>query len=199
MHANGIDCRLEHKERGHRDMRLFFAIEFNDCMKDYLFDVQKKIRLYCTAGNFSAKENFHLTLRFMGEQNPLQLQALKSALRHTARAAISFELRLEELGKFDRGNRKILWVGLQQSSGLKSLYLSLEKELAKLGYEKEERGFNAHITLAREVRTDGFDALAEKLDIEKKVITVNSISLMESTRIENKLTYIALARNELNQ
>lgn len=178
-------------------MRLFFAIELESYIKDYLYNIQNNIRQYCTAGNFSYKENFHLTLRFMGEQNPEQAQALKSALQHTAGRIHGFELKLDGIGKFDRGNRKIIWVGLQKSPQLKLLYGELENELSRWGYQKEERGLNPHITFAREVRIEDYSRMEANINVENKVISVNSVSLMESTRIENKLAYIAIAKNDL--
>lgn len=178
-------------------MRLFFALEFESYIRDYLYNIQNNIRQYCTAGNFSFKENFHLTLRFMGEQSPEQAQALKSALQHTAGCIHGFELKLDGIGKFDRGNRKIIWAGLQKSSQLKLLYGQLENELFRLGCQKEERGLSPHITLAREVRIEDYSRMAANIKMENKVISVNSVSLMESTRIENKLAYTAIAKNEL--
>ena len=181
-------------------MRLFFAIEFNEELKDYLFSIQKEIRQYCIGGNFTSKDNFHLTLRFIGEQSHHQAEQLISAMKATAASLESsiekFELRLNKIGKFDRGNKKILWIGLQRSQELQALYNKLEINLLNIGYNKEERSFNPHITLAREVRIEGFDQLANKIKLKDNAIMVNAISLMESKRIDNKLCYVPLERVE---
>ncbi len=203
-------------------MRLFFAIEFNEELKEYLFCIQKEIRQYCIGGNFTSKDNFHLTLRFIGEQSHHQAELLISALKATASSLESstkkfvptcqlyekeihedsclgactseFELRLNKIGKFDRGNKKILWIGLQSSQELQALYNKLEINLLNNGYNKEERGFNPHITLAREVRIEEFDQLVNKIKLNDIAIKVNAISLMESKRIDNKLCYVPLER-----
>ncbi len=203
-------------------MRLFFAIEFNEELKEYLFSIQKEIRQYCIGGNFASKDNFHLTLRFIGEQSHHQAELLISAMKATAASLESssekivpkcclyekerhednsvgaytsgFELRLNKIGKFDRGNKKILWIGLQRNQELQALYNKLEINLLKNGYNKEDRGFNPHITLAREVRIEGFDQLANKLKLNDTAIMVNAFSLMESKRIDNKLCYVPLER-----
>ncbi len=177
-------------------MRVFFAIEFEDELKDYLFNIQKDIRQHCMAGNFTSKENFHLTMRFIGEQSPMQIEHLLAVLKETSSNMSAFELRLNKLGKFDKGNRKIIWLGLQKSQELEALYRKLESALIEHGYNKEDRGFSPHITLAREVKIQGYEKLMNELPIDNLVIKVKSISLMESTRIDNKLCYVPIGREE---
>ncbi|AEY66455.1 RNA 2',3'-cyclic phosphodiesterase [Clostridium sp. BNL1100] len=177
-------------------MRVFFAIEFDEIIKDYLFEIQHEVRSHCISGNFSFKENFHLTLRFIGEQNMQQVENLKQVLKDSARIS-EFELRLDKLGNFRKGNRSIIWVGLKKSLQLQQLYNNMENSLSQNGYQKEERSYNPHITLAREVKMGDFGSLAEKTEIEKLTVKVKSISLMESKRINDKLAYVPLERAEL--
>ena len=178
-------------------MRVFFAIELEDDMKEYLFGIQDDIRQHCWAGNFTLRENFHLTLRFIGDQDQSQTEQLLKALKETAANMKAFELIFNKLGKFDKGNRKILWVGIEKNIELVKLYNHLESALVKRGYVKEERGFSPHITLAREVRLDSFEEMADKYLVDNLAIRVKSISLMESTRINDKLCYVAIAREKL--
>ena len=177
-------------------MRVFFAIEFEEELKDYLFNIQKDIRQHCMAGNFTSKENFHLTMRFIGEQSLMQIEHLLAVLKETSSNMSAFKLRLNKLGKFDKGNRKIIWLGLQKSQELETLYRKLENALIEHGYNKEDRGFSPHITLAREVKIEGYEKLMNELPIDNLVIKVKSISLMESTRIDNKLCYVPIGREE---
>lgn len=180
-------------------MRMFFAIEFENQIKDYLSGLQGEIRSCCKAGNFTLKENFHLTLRFIGEQDRNQAEQLKSVLKKTAEGLRGFELRFGRLGKFDKGNRKIIWLGLQKSRDLEYLYASLADNLLEFGYEKENRPFSPHITLAREVRWDDSKDTGSILNIEDPaVIRVKTISLMESKRLDGRLCYMPSAREALN-
>jgi RNA 2',3'-cyclic 3'-phosphodiesterase len=177
-------------------MRVFFAIEFEEELKDYLLNIQKDIREHCLAGNFTLRENFHLTLRFIGEQNQSQTEQLITALKETAADTHAFKLMLNKVGKFDKGNRKIIWVGLQKSQELDNLYGQLETVLEKYRYKREDRGFSPHITLAREVKLDNFEAIVNKEVVDNLTIKVKSISLMESKRIDNKLCYIPIVRED---
>lgn len=177
-------------------MRVFFAIELDEAIKDYLYEIQKEVKSHCISGNFSFRENFHLTLRFIGEQNTQQVENLKQVLRDAAKTS-EFELKLDKLGSFRKGNRSVMWVGLEKSLHLQQLYNNLENILVKNGYQIEERSYNPHITLAREVKIEDFNFLTEKTDIERLIIKVKSISLMESKRINNSLAYVPIERVEL--
>lgn len=179
-------------------MRVFFAIEFDDDIKTYLSEIQQKVRQHCTSGNFTLKENFHLTLRFIGEQNTDQVQNLKQVLKDAARFQ-GFELILDKPGIFRKGNRGIIWLGIEKSLQLQQFYNNMENLLSQKGYQKEERSYNPHITLAREVKTEDFGFLTEKIEIDKLTMKVKSISLMESKRINDKLAYIPLERAELTE
>lgn len=178
-------------------MRVFFAIELDDGIKDYLSEIQQEVKSHCISGNFTFKENFHLTLRFIGEQNVQQVEKLKQLLKDVA-CNSDFELRLDKLGSFNKGNRSIIWTGLEKSLHLQELYNNMENTLFQTGYQKEERSYNPHITLAREVKMENIGFI-EKMEIEQLNVKVVSISLMESKRVNNKLAYVPLERAELQK
>lgn len=178
-------------------MRVFFAIELDYGIKDYLSEIQNEVKSHCISGKFSYKENFHLTLRFIGEQNVQQVENLKQVLKDVAGSS-EFELRLDKLGSFRKGNRSIIWVGLKESLQLQKLYNNMENSLSQKGYEKEDRSYNPHITLAREVKIEHF-SFVEKTEIEKLTFKVKAISLMESKRVNDKLAYVSLERAELQK
>jgi 2'-5' RNA ligase len=179
-------------------MRVFFAIEFDEDMKTYFSEIQEKVRDYCLAGNFTLKENFHLTLRYIGEQNEVQVRTLMNVLKDAA-CVSSIELLLNKLGSFSKGNKSILWMGLQKNSQLQQLYNRLEDALQDCGYDREGRSYSPHITLAREVRFEDFKSLFDRVQESRLTIKVKSISLMESKRVNNKLCYIPLKREKLQE
>lgn len=178
-------------------MRVFFAIEFEDEIKDFLYQIQKGVRQHCISGNFTHKENFHLTLRFIGEQSQEQIEQLIISLKETAGSMQEFELKFNNLGKFDKGNKKIIWVGLQKSQNLENLHNKLERNLESRGYAKEERGYSPHVSLAREARIENYEELSGKIAVSNAAVGVKSISLMESTRINNRLCYIPIVSEKL--
>lgn len=180
-------------------MRVFYAIEFSNEIKNYLSALQDEVRKYSTAGNFTLKENFHLTLRFIGEQSESQVEKLKLTLREAAAQTKPFELNISKTGYFHKGSKKIVWAGLRESRELDGLYCCLESMLLKLGYTNEERGYNPHITLVREARIENIDEIQASLKFRDQSMKIRAISLMESKRINNKLCYVPVERADLNE
>lgn len=180
-------------------MRVFIAIELENILKEYIFQKQQIIKTNSIKGNFSRRENFHLTLRFIGEANREEIESFKKAINETAKAVSIFKMKLGELGYFPRKSKKIIWLGISQGQkSLQQVFNILEMKLENEGFKREARGLKPHITLAREVilNTD-FNLLSRQVQIENKEINVKKISLMESTRIDGKLTYIPIYTKDI--
>lgn len=168
-------------------MRVFFAIEFEEEIKEYIYEKLLDVKKKSIKGSFSRKENIHLTLKFMGEVSNSEMKELSQVIDLVVSQKSSFILKMNRLGKFDRGNQCILWIGLEKSEALFNLYKELEEMLWKLGYEKESRGFAPHITLGRQVTLKSNEFFSD-IPISKR-IKIKKISLMESTRVKGVLTY----------
>lgn len=96
-------------------------------------------------------ENYHLTLRFIGEVESWRAQEVDDALAGIS--APGFELSLRGLGTFEKGGRiGALWVGAEKSEGLAFLQAKVETALQRAGFEPERRRFAPHVTLARTER-----------------------------------------------
>lgn len=181
------------------NMRMFIAIELENTLKEYIFEKQQMIKNNSRKGNFSRKENFHLTLKFIGEVNIEEIEDIKKAINKTALGYSHFKINLGKLGYFSRKNKKIIWIGISQGNKrLNQLFNILETNLDRFGFEREIRGLKPHITLAREVvLKKDFNFLSKEIRIEDKEIQVKKISLMESTRIDGLLTYRPIYRKDL--
>lgn len=173
-------------------MRIFIAIAFNEEIKSYLQEVQNEVRSFCYKGNFSHKENFHLTLRFIGEVNPSEIINIQKAMDRVTEQITGFNLELGQMGSFERQNEHLIWIGLGGAlSKLDHLYHTIQEELSKIGIPQESRPLKPHITLARRVQVkDSFEDIRTKVIVDRKLIQVDSIVLMESRRINGRLTYI---------
>lgn len=171
-------------------MRTFIAIDFESTTKKEIADYQDKIRSDCKRGNFTYKENLHLTMHFLGEIDRLDADNVVDALDETAAANRKFPMKFTSLGYFDRGESCILWLGIDKSKELVRLYETLEKNLGKQGFRRERAKFTPHITLAREVvLIYNKKLVTEKLKPQFNQMFVNEISLMESKREDGKLIY----------
>ena len=168
-------------------MRLFIAINFNNETRSRLLSLRDELRGKSQRGNFTAPENLHLTLAFLGECNGKQTTAAKSVLN-----TVSFEpfdVAVDCIGRFKRGGGDIWWAGLRVSQPLIALHGELTEKLIATGFSLEKRKYNPHITLGREVVTD-----AKPWQIEPFGETVGTIDLMKSERINGKLTYTSVHR-----
>jgi 2'-5' RNA ligase len=93
-------------------------------------------------------ENYHLTLRFIGELPPHRAEEVDLALA-TLRGR-AFSLVLAGVGTFAKGGRDTqLWIGVERNPQLDHLQSKIETALQRAGLEPERRRFTPHITLAR--------------------------------------------------
>ncbi|MDR3440453.1 RNA 2',3'-cyclic phosphodiesterase [Telmatospirillum sp.] len=93
-------------------------------------------------------ENFHLTLRFIGEVDEVDADAVDRSLRTIQLPA--FTLRVSGLGTFDRAKgRYQLWAGVRRDEALVHLQEKIESAVVRAGLPAEKRRFLPHISLAR--------------------------------------------------
>lgn len=175
-------------------MRLFIAIPFEEEVLDLLFAHSQALRQQALGGNFSRRENLHITLAFLGEQpGPGQAVVAMQGLH-----AAPFVLRLAGCGAFARPGGDIWWMGLEKNPALENLHRQLQTALKQNGLPIEERPFKPHLTLGRQVRmSKDFDRGAFAARLRPIQTEVGKISLMRSERLNGKLTYTELYTKEL--
>ena len=179
-------------------MRTFIAIELEEEVKEHLAQVQEQTQKLCRKGSYTPKENFHLTLHFLGEVQEEDLDYLQEAIYETARRNRPFRMTIDKIGFFPRGNKGILWAGLEKSSHLQRLFGTLEKSLEQQGFARERKGLSPHITLGREVEPHrSFADVQRTVQVAPMAVSVRGISLMESVRRGARLMYVPVFRQEL--
>lgn len=171
-------------------MRLFTAISLNEEMKDYLTEISGKLRLLTVKGSFTVKDNYHLTLNFIGETK--QLESVKEAMQQALekKGTGTFQLQTAGFGRFSRREGDICFIRVEKDPMLLGLQRELVIRLRDHGFDVDEFGYKPHLTLSR--RTVYAHKLDEKLfgeQISIKSMEVNRISLMKSERLQGKLTY----------
>ena len=177
-------------------MRVFIAIELDAGLKDFLASIGRQLEGSSGGGRFTDRDNVHLTLKFIGEADEALIRKLAQILDALAKGFEPFRLALGGLGRFPRGGRSILWMGVEQSPELKRLFRQLERELGSVGISPEERPFTPHITLGRQVvLTRDFGTLAASIPPERPEIRADGLSLMESARVEGRLVYRPLHKS----
>lgn len=171
-------------------IRVFYAIEFDKNIKEYIYKKQQSIKKLSTKGNFTRKENIHLTIQFIGEVKPSEIENFSEALNDIAKGINKLSIDLKSIGYFPRKDGNIVWVGVEKSEELQNIYSNLCKNLANLGCKIDDRPYNPHITIGRKVKFDkDFNDIKKAMDINKS-IDIKKISLMESKSINGILKYI---------
>ena len=168
-------------------MRLFVALLLSEEMKESLCRAQDALWDCAQGGNFSRRENLHMTLAFLGECPPSAVTRIRRAMEQTGQSAKPFSLALGRMGRFRRGGSELWWAGVQRQPALEQLAKNLQNALRGEGFALEERPFAAHLTLARQVDAPGLRP--EEIPLEKSSQTIAHMSLMESTRVKGVLTY----------
>ena len=166
------------------------AVNFNDEIKKRLLEIQGNLRSQCFKGNFTQAENFHITLAFLGETPGEKLKCLFQIMEAVKFPA--FDVCFNRSGCFTHSRKELWWIGMERNSSghsrLEAIHSQLIGRLLDGGFGVDSRAFNAHITLAREVRHS--DPIV--LDCPEITVPVNRINLMKSEHINGILTYTEL-------
>ena len=98
-----------------------------------------------------ARENFHITLKFLGATDDARVPSIVDALHAASAGHRAFTLEIRGLGAFPSPTRpRVLWAGvLRGGEALGVLAGAVDDALGALGFEREARAFTAHVTLAR--------------------------------------------------
>lgn len=96
------------------------------------------------------ENNLHLTLKFLGDTSPVQVEQIKSVIRESGEKLPPLCFDLKGVGFFKRNRQpKVLFVNIEKEEILKQLAAEIDAKLFDLGFEKEKREFNPHLTLGR--------------------------------------------------
>jgi len=124
-------------------IRLFVALEIPDDLRFRLSLLQGGV----PGARWSTPEQYHLTLRFIGEVNEAVASDIDDVL--TALRGSAFSLELAGVGEFGGKLPRALWAGVRPNEALVHLQKKIETAMQRLGLAAEERKFTPHVTLAR--------------------------------------------------
>jgi 2'-5' RNA ligase len=113
-----------------------------------------------------AANQFHVTLRFLGEVSEADCEAVKAATE-TAAASLAgpLEVTLRDAGCFTRqGRPSAIWMRMTDSGGMAALERALSAELERAGFPPERKPFQAHVTLGRARSSVGTAALLSAIE-----------------------------------
>jgi len=168
--------------------RLFVALDMPEGVAERLSAIQGGVQ----GARWVDPDNFHLTLRFIGEVDGRTEQDIVDAL--SGLRCPGFELCLSGIGHFEtKGRIRALWAGVEPSQPLINLQRRVEQLVASAGVPAEGRKFRPHVTLARmngisEMEISQFMGMHGLFRTEP--FTVESVTLFESKLGREGPTYL---------
>jgi RNA 2',3'-cyclic 3'-phosphodiesterase len=188
------------------NIRSFVAISLSDhCRKNLAEIILHLKKEMPPVIKWTDLKNIHLTLKFLGTFNSRDIGSFRRKLENAFSGFGQFNLNISTLGVFPNERKpKIIWVGASSSDSLKQLFSIIEEAAFSLGYSKEERNFNPHITIARVKDYANSDHLLEigrkiqaNKDSEICISEVNSFSFFQSELTSSGPVYSELFTVEL--
>ncbi len=134
-------------------LRLFIAVAIPDGIKAKIEETQAELRRAVPdrSGRWTRREQFHLTLKFLGNVEAARVEALSEAMRGACRGFSPLRLRVEGVGCFpDLRYPRVLWTGVRdEAEQLPRLQAAVELACREFTTEEKEERFSGHVTLAR--------------------------------------------------
>jgi 2'-5' RNA ligase len=167
-------------------MRLFFAVKLSEEIQARLHEEQGALKALGADVKWVERDNIHVTLKFLGEVPETRVPELSAAAEGIAESAQPWGMGISGLGCFPSvRSPRVVWAGITQGADqMAALAESVDKAMERLGFERENRPFKAHVTLGRVRSPQGKAQLAEGLARASQAhggeMPVNHFCLMQS-------------------
>jgi 2'-5' RNA ligase len=173
-----------------QDFRLFIAMTIPDAVKGAIQKAQEELRRVIPekAVRWTRREQFHLTLQFLGNVPACRVAELIGTIRPLCEAFSPLRLRAARIGFFPNARfPRVVWVGMNDlKNRLAVLWTAVQSATQPFTKEAPELEFTGHVTLARvnRLRRDHADDLARSAGRFENTIfgewTADQIELMRS-------------------
>jgi 2'-5' RNA ligase len=190
-------------------LRAFIAVELNEEIKKTIIQVEDDLKITGCDVKWVKPENAHLTIKFLGQIKEKRLGPLLDALD-----SLFIELPLNKLNKdihpiqtgltqagaFPSLQRpRVIWIGLRDDARqISRLAESVEEALGGIGFKKEDRPFQPHITIGRFRSTHNLFSFTKKFEQYSLPaapdLTISSITLFKSTLTSSGPIYESLKK-----
>lgn len=180
-------------------MRMFIALPLPPDVQRALYAAQAQLRQVACGGRYVPKENFHITLHFIGKSKDLAGAA--AACDEAVRGIKPCLLRLAGFARFEQAGKYTAIINLEGDlQELRRLHETLVSALMERGFPLSggHKRFTPHITLARALSAgENKDAyLHLRLDAkEGAAFTANQLVLYQSENRQGAMVYTPLHRS----
>lgn len=177
-------------------MRLFIAILLPEEIKNNIFKSAKIVKSHSVKGTYPQKENYHITLAFLGDIEEERLPLIRSIMNMCI--VNSFPVSVEDISSFHKKDGDIVHRVVDASRRLYNLQEKLTRLLNKNGFFIEKRPFFPHITIGRRVQYqkdmsfNDICEISEIIELSDVTFHASSMHLMLSEHISGKQKYTSI-------
>jgi 2'-5' RNA ligase len=148
-----LNIKMMTAENLSQRFRLFVAIPIPGAVRNKMIHVQQELRRLAPhdAVRWTKPEQFHLTLRFLGDVSPDRVAALKESFRTACSGESALHLCAQGIGFFpNTRSPRVIWVGINDGEGrLAALQKKIENAVRQFADEPGGDNFSGHATLGR--------------------------------------------------
>lgn len=133
-------------------VRAFLAIDPPDAVIRKIAAIQDALKKSISGSiGWVRPQGIHLTLKFFGDIDREEIGIISGVVAGHAAAAPALKLDIQGLGVFPNARRpRVLWIGVGgETAKLIGLQQAIDGGLEARGFQRQERPFRAHLTLAR--------------------------------------------------
>ncbi len=138
---------------------------------------------------WTAYQNLHLTLQFLGDVEEKRIPLLKQILNRVPQHAADEQLLFTNIGAFPGMNApRIIWLGIEKNQTLLNIQKKISDDLARNDFSFDKKPFKAHLTLGRV--KEGCAVSADQMEKMREIVEsapVSSSSLERVTLFESQL------------
>lgn len=175
----------------------FIAIPLPNSLKNQLAKWQYDLKEIVPYKQWTNKGDLHITLKFLGPVEQEKLELLSETMKNLEKAS-GFPLNTKSIGTFGNPEKpRVLWAGIEKTDALLRLQQSVEHMASKIGFQKENRAYFPHITLAKkwngEKENVDMESLLKQYSEQRKImvdtVVINQIFPGESPKYQPIATY----------
>jgi len=147
-------------------IRSFLAIVIPAAVLKEINRVQGELKSSRVDVRWVDPEKIHLTLKFFGNIEESRIEPIADSIKDSVQTTPPFSLQVSGVGAFPHfKNPRVVWVGLvDKTASLIPFQKELEARLDQIGFPREDRSFQPHLTLGRAKSSRGKDELVGKME-----------------------------------
>ena len=167
-------------------IRCFIAIELPIEIKNQIESYIAELINLAPKLKWVKKEGLHITIKFLGNQSTQKIENMINVLLPLGQTCQPFKISIKNIGAFPNQRKpRVIWLGIEAEP--RELFFQthawIQDKLEHIGFEKEQRKFSPHLTLARIKFPVDLNELWKFIDANPFPIqkfNVNEIVLMRS-------------------